>query len=203
MKDIIKIIDFVKELLRIFLLQFREISRKKLERYSPNHHFIEKCLCRDFLKFAKKNIFPKSSISSKISCQCFCICQHVVKDIIKIVDFVKVLLRIVLSKFRKISKNIIDICPKIIQEWFKSSLNGFNHFGVGVDSSLTSGDMLEYEVAVVCVVFIRKHLLRVGKVAALKIYRYRYRGKSLFTYLLLHRVENFFTVHLWHKDNLV
>ena len=49
-----------------------------------------------------------------------------------------------------------SICPKIIQEWFKSSLNGFNRFGVGVDSSLTSGDMLEDTVAVVCVVFTYK-----------------------------------------------
>ena len=45
---------------------------------------------------------------------------------------------------------------------------------------------MQLQLFVLCL-RIRKHLLRVGKVAALKIYRYRYRyrGKSLFTYRLL------------------
>ena len=45
---------------------------------------------------------------------------------------------------------------------------------------------MQLQLFVLCLC-IRKHLLRVGKVAALKIYRYRYRyrGKSLFTYRLL------------------
>ena len=68
------------------------------------------------------------------------------KDIIKIINFVKELLRIFLSQFRRISENLE----------IESSLNGLNHFGVGVDSSLTSGDMLEDAVAVVCVGFTYK-----------------------------------------------
>ena len=48
-KDITKIIDFVKELLIIFLSQFWKISKKKFERYSQNHHFIQSCLCRNYI----------------------------------------------------------------------------------------------------------------------------------------------------------
>ena len=100
----LQIIDLFKDLLIIFLSQFWKIARKKFERYSQNHHFIQRCLCRNFLKFVKKIIFPKSSIYSKISC----IGQYVVKDIIKIIHFIKELLRIFLSIFRirKISQNL-------------------------------------------------------------------------------------------------
>ena len=47
-----------KELLIIFLSQFWKISRKKFERYSQYHHFIQRCLCRDCLQICKKIYSP-------------------------------------------------------------------------------------------------------------------------------------------------